>query len=411
MTTSTVLDKLRARLSPTQRKLLNSIAAYEENNPAGMPTIAINSNLELDEAQLEAALNPLGGDVVFSSGSDHVLQRFRLTFLGFLLTDQGEELENLFVRYFEYRRGVLTADPERGKKVDLEAAIAECGFSASQGKLFKRTFYSSRFHGSGGGNDTNLPPHAEQWYRHPDLRRYVHEQVAGTYDEKTPINPDQQATAPGPVAYSAHSSKAKILVFSANPLSTDRLSLDEEIRAITEKIRSSEHRDSIELACYWATRPDDLLQGLNEHEPQIIHFSGHGSHAGIILNDAQGQPKPVKEEALANLFKIFTGNLQVVLLNACYSRTQAEAIVEHVPCAIGLPNAIEDSAAIIFAASFYRGVGFGRSVQEAFDQGVAALQLEGVDQGNTPELLVRSGADPTKIFPIQTLNVNGSAGL
>ncbi len=337
-----MLDKLRGRLSPTQRELLNTIAAYEEKNPAGMPAIALNSSLELDEAQLEAALNPLDGDVVFSSGPDRVLRRFRLTFLGFLLTDQGEELENLFVRYFEYRRGLLTADPERGAKVDLEVAIAECGFSASQGKLFKRMFYSSPFHGSGGRTDTNLPPHAELWYRHPDLRGYVHEQVAGTCDGKRPLDLDQQTTAPILIADSGQSSKVKILVFSANPRSTDRLSLDEEIRAIEEKIRSSAHRDSIEIACYWATRPDDLLQGLNEHNPQIIHFSGHGSRAGIILNDAQGQPKPVNEDALASLFKIFTGNLQVVLLNSCYSETQAQAIVEHVPCAVGLSDAIDE---------------------------------------------------------------------
>jgi hypothetical protein len=123
LTSSTVLDKLRARLSATQRRLLNAVAAYEEKNPAGIPALVLNSKLEFDEAQLEVALNPLGGDIVFSSGSDHVLRRFRLTFLGFLLTDQGQELEDLFVRYFEYRREVLTSDPETGRKVDIPRTV------------------------------------------------------------------------------------------------------------------------------------------------------------------------------------------------------------------------------------------------------------------------------------------------
>jgi class 3 adenylate cyclase len=38
----------------------------------------------------------------------------------------------------------------------------------------------------------NLPPRVEQWYEHSDLRSYVHEQVAGTYDDKNPVNLDQQ---------------------------------------------------------------------------------------------------------------------------------------------------------------------------------------------------------------------------
>jgi hypothetical protein len=60
-------------------------------------------------------------------------------------------------------------------------------------------------------------------------------------------------------------------------------------------------------------------------------------------------------------------------------------------------DAIGDEAAIIFAASFYRALGFGRSVQEAFDQGKVALLLEGILEEHTPELLVKAGIDPSQI--------------
>jgi class 3 adenylate cyclase len=223
-----MMDELRARLSPTQRQLLNVIAAYEEQHPAGIPAIAIKSNLELDDAQLEAALNPLGGDVVFSSGSDHALRRVRLTFLGFLLTDHGEELENLFVQYFEYWRRLLTNDPET-RKVDLDTAITECGLSASQGRLFKRMFFSSPFHGSGGLSDTNLPPHAEQWYAHPDLRRYVQEQVAGSYDENRPVDPGRQTAAPIPGDMSGEPEIAHVLF--TDIVGYSKLPMDEQTRS------------------------------------------------------------------------------------------------------------------------------------------------------------------------------------
>ena len=64
-------------------------------------------------------------------------------------------------------------------------------------------------------------------------------------------------------------------------------------------------------------------------------------------------------------------------------------------------DAIGDEAAIIFAASFYRALGFGRSVQQAFDQGKVALLLEGIPEENTPELLVRTGVNPSQVFLVE----------
>ena len=63
-----------------------------------------------------------------------------------------------------------------------------------------------------------------------------------------------------------------------------------------------------------------------------------------------------------------------------------------------MKRAIGDNAAITFAASFYRAIGFGRTIQQAFDQGKTALMLEGIPEQDTPELLVRPGVDPNAIF-------------
>jgi len=189
-----------------------------------------------------------------------------------------------------------------------------------------------------------------------------------------------------------------ILFLAANPASTDKLMLDEEIRAITEKIYASEYRDYLKVESYWAIRPDDLLQSFNRYKPHIVHFSGHGGQDGeIILADSNRSPKPVSTQALKALFTTLKDNIQIVILNACYSRSQAEAITEVVNCAIGMNDSIGDEAAIIFAASFYRALGFGRSIQEAFDQGKVALQLEGIPEEHTPELLVKAGVNPSQI--------------
>jgi hypothetical protein len=188
--------------------------------------------------------------------------------------------------------------------------------------------------------------------------------------------------------------KVKVLFLAANPTGSRPLQLDEEIRQITAKIRASDYRDALDLVSLWAVRPDDLLQGLLEHKPHIVHFSGHGSStAEIILQDQDGRPKPVTKAALVALFRTLKDNVRVVVLNACSTRPQAEALGESIDCVVGMNKPIGDAAAIVFAASFYRAIGFGRSVQEAFDVGKVALLLEGIPEDQTPELFVRKGVD------------------
>lgn len=193
----------------------------------------------------------------------------------------------------------------------------------------------------------------------------------------------------------------KILFFASNPRSTRRLALDEEIRLIQAKIRAAEYRDVIVLLPAMAARPDDLLQQLNEHKPQVVHFSGHGSSAGeIILMDEKRRAKPVSATALKKLFTTLKDNIRVVVLNACFTQVQAEGIREVIDCVVGMKTGISDEAAITFAASFYRAIGFGRSVKEAFDQGNVALSLEGIPEENTPQLVCRQGVDPSTVFLI-----------
>lgn len=198
--------------------------------------------------------------------------------------------------------------------------------------------------------------------------------------------------------FDKNNSKIKVLFFAANPMITARLQLDEEIRLIEEKIRLADHRDSLELFPKLAARPDDLLQELNRYKPQIVHFSAHGQPTGeITLVDQGGFPKFVSPQAIRALFTTLKDNIRVVMLNACYSYTQAAAITEVIDCAIGMNDAIGDRAAIVFASSFYRAIGFGRSIQEAFDQGIAALMLEGIPEESTPKLHVKRGVSPSSL--------------
>jgi hypothetical protein len=195
--------------------------------------------------------------------------------------------------------------------------------------------------------------------------------------------------------------KVKVLFLAANPVGTAQLQLDQEIRGITAKVRAAAYRDALELISCWAVRPDDLLQAFLQHQPHIVHFSGHGTRTDqILLQDQNGQPRPVGPAALTQLFRTLKDNVRVVLLNACWTRPQAEALARTIDCTIGMNRAISDEAAVVFAASFYRAIGFGRTVQEAFDLAKVALLLEGIPEDQTPEMCVRTGVEATTIVLI-----------
>lgn len=197
-------------------------------------------------------------------------------------------------------------------------------------------------------------------------------------------------------------SKTRILFLASNPESTEKLSLDEEARSIARKIRETDYRDSLEFVTSWATRPTDLLDELSHHKPTIVHFSGHGSgNEGLIFTDSQGDQKPVSAEALKMLFSSVKDNIRLVVLNACYSEVQAQAISEVIDCVVGMRSEIGDQAAITFSEYFYNALGYGRSVKEALEQGKVALMLEGIAEENIPVLLTKKGIDPATVMLVQ----------
>jgi hypothetical protein len=179
----------------------------------------------------------------------------------------------------------------------------------------------------------------------------------------------------------------KILFLASNPTDTGRLRLDQEVRDIEDGLKRSNERDQFELIQRFAARIGDLRRGLLEHSPQIVHFSGHGTGVdGIVVENDKGESSPVPTEALANLFELCAEHVDCVVLNACESDLQAEAISKHIPYVIGMTSSVSDDAAREFAVGFYDALGGGKSMQVAFEFGRNAIALKGIPEDKTPKL-------------------------
>lgn len=166
----------------------------------------------------------------------------------------------------------------------------------------------------------------------------------------------------------------KILILSANPLETERLRLDEEVREIEEGLLRSKFRGQFEIQTRWAVRYRDLRRSLLDSKPQIVHFSGHGEEDCLVLEGELGIPASIAPKAISGLFELCSGHVECVMLNACYSVSQTAAINKHINYVIGMTGKINDKAAIEFSVGFYDALGAGRSVEDAFKFGCNALQ-------------------------------------
>lgn len=190
-----------------------------------------------------------------------------------------------------------------------------------------------------------------------------------------------------------------VLFFAANPRDQAQLSLDEEVRSIKEMISKSRHRDVVKFESCWAVRPGDILQYINEYQPTIVHFSGHGSEDDeLVLMDNHGQTKLVSMASIVQAMSVANDNLRMVFFNTCYSKNQASSMVEYIECAIGMNTSITDNAAQIFSAQFYSSIGFGLSVERSFKQAKAALMLEGISEEDTPSLFVKEDHEADEII-------------
>jgi hypothetical protein len=180
-----------------------------------------------------------------------------------------------------------------------------------------------------------------------------------------------------------------ILFLAADPTNASRLRLGEEFREIDEQLRLATQRDHFKLERpQLSLRTKDITGALLNVQPQIVHFSGHGTPKGALcFENETGQTHLVQPDALAALFEQFANQVNCVLLNACYSETQAKAIAEHINCVIGMNKAIGDKAAIAFALGFYQALGAERTIEEAYKLGCVQIRLQGIPEHLTPVLI------------------------
>lgn len=196
---------------------------------------------------------------------------------------------------------------------------------------------------------------------------------------------------------SPRSQPIKVLFLSANPKDTGRLQIDEELRVIYAALREGGSDGLFAVAVAPALRLGELPQALLREKPDIIHFSGHGSHGEILLAADANSLEALSAEQLTASLRTFSERTRCVVVNACFSATVAEAVAAAIPCVIGMTREVPDAGAAEFAGGFYAALALGSSVAQAFALGKLKLERTGAEP-DLPALIDKSGAAATMYF-------------
>jgi hypothetical protein len=212
-----------------------------------------------------------------------------------------------------------------------------------------------------------------------------------------------------------------ILFLAAHPGGTSRLALDEECAAIGRELRMTTHRDDFEFRSEWAVTVDEMARHLIRWRPTILHVSGHSSGSepavkhtlathrdvvvpdsgrvtsGIYLQGERGGSQFVTARALAMMLRSVAASVRVVVLNACYSETQADELCSVVDCVVGMTGKVRADAARSSAVGFYRALGDRRSVASAVEHAVATLAAKQYPDEHFPRCRTRHGVDAYKV--------------
>jgi hypothetical protein len=155
--------------------------------------------------------------------------------------------------------------------------------------------------------------------------------------------------------------------------------LPEEARRLRAALEPAESAGLCELVIRQNATAADVLDVLQDARYRdrvaVFHFGGHADGYRLLLESAAGRIAAADASGLAAFLGRLRG-LRLVFLNGCSTGAQARGLLESgVAAVVATSQAIDDAAAVEFAARFYRALGAGAAVRRAFNEAVAAVAL------------------------------------
>jgi hypothetical protein len=143
----------------------------------------------------------------------------------------------------------------------------------------------------------------------------------------------------------------KVLFASASPQNQRPLAVDKESKFVQLEAQG---RDLDIIVCPHTDR-DSLIKMVTFEQPQIVHFSGHGTTGGLETIDPRTDNSILlPNDDLVDMFSLFKDyGVKCVVLCSCWSAEQAKEISTLSIPVVGMLQPIDDDVAIKFSRDLY----------------------------------------------------------
>jgi len=205
----------------------------------------------------------------------------------------------------------------------------------------------------------------------------------------------QVARLSSPTVHYVHIPEAKpeqlrVLYLTSNP--EMNLRTEVEVRQVRQAVRGALHRDLITIDPRSAATDEDLIDGLNDTRPHVVHFSGHAGNAALLFDNAsvtEPEGRPLRYDLLARALRATSTPPALLVLNGCDTLEGADVLLEAVGVVIATGASISDLAGSVFAAKFYAAIAAAQTIGAAIDQAAYAIDAMGLDEGWKHDVIAR----------------------
>lgn len=132
---------------------------------------------------------------------------------------------------------------------------------------------------------------------------------------------------------------------------------EKEFESIREILKTTYFGKLVNLKYAFAVKRKSLEAIIDKINPQVIHFSGHGTHYVGPLFDEDDDEFEFNSidmtENLANILFKFREKIELVIFNVCESINIARQVAKFISFTVGAEGKTDDDSAIAFTKGFY----------------------------------------------------------
>lgn len=187
-----------------------------------------------------------------------------------------------------------------------------------------------------------------------------------------------------------------IILFALANDAQKSLRLEEEESAARTALAAAHDQAKIEYHSLGLTTLDEIYRSFNRFHNRIaiFHYSGHSDAEFLQLVDREARASGL------NALMGMQQQLQLVFLNGCANKEQLEELfAKGIKAVIATSAPIEDQKALQFSTQFYKALGAGKSIDEAFDTAASYLKHEAPDLEVTTRGIKLDKLKATEQFP------------